>query len=121
LGDHFHDLTVVHGGGGEAGLDDVNAQLGELPRHVQLLPRGHEGGGRWRQGTREGEDKRTKRELELGLGLKRKGQRGREWERDRRSGDTVDAPVVKNDFHSSESFSATERESHGNFKKLPKW
>jgi len=43
LGDHFHGLKVVLGGGGEAGLDDVNAQLGELPRHVQLLLRGHGG------------------------------------------------------------------------------
>ena len=36
--------------------------------------------GRWRQGIREGEEKRMDRKLGLGLRLERKGPRGRELE-----------------------------------------
>lgn len=47
------------------------------------------------------EEKR--RERELGLGLKRRGPKGREGELERRRGATVEEPTGKNDFHSSES------------------
>ena len=43
LGDHFDGLEVILGGGREAGLDDVDAELGKLPRHIQLLLGGHGG------------------------------------------------------------------------------
>lgn len=39
-------------------------------------------GGRWREGEREGEEKREVKELGLGLGLKRRGPKGRESEWD---------------------------------------
>jgi len=43
--DHLDGLEVVLGGGGEAGLDDVDAEFGELARHVELLL-GRHGGSR---------------------------------------------------------------------------
>ena len=45
LGDHLDGLEVVVGGGGEAGLDDVDAELSELARNVELLLGGHGGAG----------------------------------------------------------------------------
>jgi len=45
LGDGFDGLEVVLGGGWEAGLDNVNAELGELPGDVDLLL-GGQGGAR---------------------------------------------------------------------------
>ena len=41
LGDLLHAPEVALGGGGEAGLDDVHAQLVELPGEPQLLLGGH--------------------------------------------------------------------------------
>jgi len=43
LRDHLDGLEVVLGGGGEAGLDDIDAEFGELARHVELLLGGHGG------------------------------------------------------------------------------
>lgn len=40
-GDHLDGLEVVLGGGGEAGLDDVDAELRELARDVEFLLGGH--------------------------------------------------------------------------------
>lgn len=44
-GDDLDGLEVVLGGGGEAGLDDVDAELGELAGDVELLLGGHGGAG----------------------------------------------------------------------------
>lgn len=45
LGDGFDGLEVVLGGGGEAGFNNVDAELGELPSNVDLLL-GRQGGTR---------------------------------------------------------------------------
>jgi hypothetical protein len=44
-GDGLHGLEVAVGRGGEAGLDDVDAELLELPRDADLLVTGHGGTG----------------------------------------------------------------------------
>lgn len=43
FGDDLDGLEVVLGGGGEAGFDDVDAELGELASDVKLLLGGHGG------------------------------------------------------------------------------
>lgn len=45
-GDGPDGLEVVEGGGGESGLDDVDAEAGELAGDVELLLGGHGGAGR---------------------------------------------------------------------------
>ena len=40
-GDLLHGIKVALAGDGEAGLDDVNAQAGELACHLQLLAGSH--------------------------------------------------------------------------------
>ena len=44
-GDGAHGVEVVGGGGREAGLDDVDAEAGELAGHDELLGAGHGGAG----------------------------------------------------------------------------
>ncbi|KOM38307.1 hypothetical protein LR48_Vigan03g168900 [Vigna angularis] len=46
LSDHFDGHEVVVRGRGEARLNDVDAQVGQLPRDAELLLRGHGGAGR---------------------------------------------------------------------------
>lgn len=44
-GDRPDRFKVIAGGGGEAGLDDVDAKAGELAGDVELLLGGHGGAG----------------------------------------------------------------------------